>query len=86
MRRIALDHRQNPVVKYKEIHAALSRSPNLRDVRRVGDHEVYVGPTGSVPVPHDHGGDCPKWTWKSIVRMAVAAGLAVLTLVIVLAL
>lgn len=84
MRRIALDPTQTGQVKYSEIHAALGRSKTLRSVRP-GKHTVYVGPTGSVPVPN-HDGDCPRGTWRSICRLAILAGLAVMVAVIVLAL
>lgn len=80
MRRIALDTQANPVVKYSEIHAALGRSKTLRAVRKGGEHTVYLGPHGCVPVPNHGGQDCPRGTWRSICRMAIAAGLASLVL------
>lgn len=84
MRRIAIDPAQNPVVKYSEIHAALARSKTLRGIR-TGRHTVYEFPHGLVPVPN-HDGDCPRGTWRSICRMALLAGFAVLIVMIVLAL
>ena len=82
MRRIALDTQANPVVKYSEIHAALGRSKSLHGIRNGGDHTVYTGPHGSVPVPNHAGHDCPRGTWRSICRMAIAAGLAALVVAV----
>ena len=82
MRRIALDPREQAgTVSYTEIHAALRRSPTLGGTRSGGAHTIYIGPRGSVPVPN-HAGDCPRGTWRSICRMAIAAGLAALTVVL----
>jgi len=83
MRRIAIDPTQAGQVKYSEIHAAVGRSKNLRGIRP-GRHTVYEGPHGSVPVPN-HDGDCPRGTWRSICRLAIAAGLAVMVAIVVLA-
>jgi hypothetical protein len=61
---------------YRDVHAALSRSPNLASVRNGGPHTVYCGRNGhSVPVPN-HRGDVPPGTLRSIWRLAIVAGLA----------
>ena len=51
--------------------------------RQCGSHRVYDGPTGSVVVPC-HGKDVARGTLRSILKMAVLAGLAVIVLVVLL--
>lgn len=58
----------------REHQAALSHAPNLQGTRS-GRHIFYIGPTGGVPVPAHGGAEIPKGTHRSIVRLAVAAGL-----------
>ena len=59
----------------REVEAALDHAPHLISKRSTGRHTVWVGPTGSVPAPVSHPGECNRWTKNSIIRMAVAAGL-----------
>ena len=68
---------------FREVYAALQHNPELRTMRNCGRHTVFTGPHGCVPVPR-HQGDVPRGTLKSIVKMAVLAGLAVAVVVIML--
>lgn len=60
---------------YREVTAHFDHHPALVESRQSGSHRTYTGPTGSVVVPC-HSGDVPRGTLRSIVRMAVMAGLA----------
>ena len=79
MTRRTLEHSHT----FREVHAALQHNPGLRAMRNCGRHTVYTGPHGCVPVP-THQGDVPRGTLKSIVKMAVMAGLAVVIILIML--
>lgn len=66
---------------YREVAAHFDNHPALRAARQSGSHRTYTGPTGSVVVPC-HNGDVPRGTLRSIVRMALMAGLACLIVVV----
>jgi len=56
---------------------------NLVAVRHCGGHKIYTGPTGQVVIT-THPGECPRGTLKSIVKMAVLAGLTVLAVIVII--
>lgn len=63
----------------REVCAHFDHHPALVEVHQSGSHRVYRGPSGTVIVPA-HSGDVPRGTLRSIQRMALMAGLAVLVI------
>lgn len=67
---------------YREVAAHFDHHASLQATRQSGSHRVYTGPTGVVIVPC-HSGDVPRGTLRSIMRMALLAGLACLIVAVV---
>lgn len=59
----------------REVETALDHAPHLQGKRSSGSHCVWVGPTGSCVAPTGHRGEIANGTRRSIVRLALAAGL-----------
>jgi len=66
-----------------ELEQHFDHHPALITWRKCGGHKIYTGPTGQVVIT-THPGECPRGTLKSILKMAVLAGLAVAVLVVLL--
>ena len=80
-RRKAIDESRDT----RDVCAALERAPGLIAWRQNGtSHRVYVGPRGSVAVPVSEK-ELRRGTWRSIIRQAALAGLAVLVIAAMLA-
>ena len=75
-RRKAIDESRDT----RDVCAALDRAPGLVSVRQNGtSHRVYVGPRGSVAVPVGEK-ELRRGTWRSIIRQAAMAGLAMMVI------
>jgi hypothetical protein len=70
---------------YRDLHQHFSHHAALQGTRNGGPHTIYRGPSGSVPVPN-HNGDVPHGTLRSIVKMALLAGLGVVLMALMLTL
>lgn len=67
----------------RDVESYFDHHPLVTDVRVCGSHKTWKGPHGSVTAPVGHPGEMARGTLRSVIRAAVAAGLAVLLIALI---